>query len=63
MVRPSALAVLRLITSSNFVGCSTGRSPGLAPCRILATEVAARRGDTCPCSRLSDSIGEILYGG
>ena len=31
MVRPSALAVLRLMTSSNFVGCSTGRSPGLAP--------------------------------
>src|SRR5947209_14500373 len=25
--RPSALAVLRLMTSSNFVGCSTGRSP------------------------------------
>jgi len=33
--RPSALAVLRLITSSNFVGCSTGRSAGLAPLRIL----------------------------
>src|SRR5262249_11675655 len=31
--RPSALAVLRLITSSNFVGCSTGRSEGLAPFR------------------------------
>src|SRR5262249_52400412 len=30
---PSALAVLRLITSSNFVGCSTGRSEGLAPFR------------------------------
>jgi hypothetical protein len=30
MVRPSALAVLRLITNSNFAGCSTGRSPGLA---------------------------------
>jgi hypothetical protein len=26
IVKPSALAVLRLITSSNFVGCSTGRS-------------------------------------
>ena len=25
-VRPSAFAVLRSITSSNFVGCSTGRS-------------------------------------
>ena len=35
--RPSALAVLRLMTSSNFVGCSIGRSPGFAPARILAT--------------------------
>ena len=32
--RPSVLAVLRLITSSNLVGCMTGRSPGLAPLRI-----------------------------
>ncbi len=37
IVRPSALAVLRLMTSSNFVGCSTGRSPGFAPFRILST--------------------------
>ena len=41
--RPSALAVLRLITSSNFVGCSTGRSAGLAPFRILSTYAALRR--------------------
>jgi hypothetical protein len=37
MVRPSALAVLRLIARSNFDGCSTGSSPGLAPFRILST--------------------------
>ena len=37
IVRPSALAVLRLITRSNFVGCSTGKSPGLAPLTILST--------------------------
>src|SRR5690348_3362574 len=37
IVTPSALAVLRLITSSNLAGCSIGRSPGLAPFRILAT--------------------------
>jgi hypothetical protein len=37
IVRPRALAVLRLITSSNFVGCSMGRSPGFAPFRILST--------------------------
>jgi len=29
MVRPSVFAVLRLITSSNFVGCSTGKVGGL----------------------------------
>src|SRR5207244_3481197 len=35
MVRPSALAVFELITSSNFVGCKTGRSPGFAPFRTF----------------------------
>ena len=34
---PSALAVFRLMTNSNFVGCSTGKSAGLAPCSILST--------------------------
>src|SRR6266496_3168235 len=33
-VKPSALAVLRLITSSNLVGCNTGRSVGLTPFNI-----------------------------
>jgi hypothetical protein len=33
-VRSSALAVFTLITSSNLVGCSTGRSAGLAPLRM-----------------------------
>src|SRR5262249_40992964 len=36
-VRPSALAVLRLITSSKVVGCSTGRSLGLVPLRMRPT--------------------------
>src|SRR5262249_6671687 len=36
-VRPSVFAVLRLMTSSNFVGCITGRSAGLAPLRIRPT--------------------------
>src|SRR5215467_12888102 len=43
IVTPSALAVLRLIISSNLVGCSIGRSPGLAPLRILSTYRPARR--------------------
>src|ERR1700756_4688637 len=34
---PSALAVIRLMTRSNLVGCSTGMSPGFAPRRILST--------------------------
>ena len=42
---PSAFAVFMLITSSNFVGCSTGRSAGFAPLRILSTNVAALRLD------------------
>jgi Flp pilus assembly protein TadB len=34
---PSACAVIKLMTSSNFVGCSTGISPGFVPRRILST--------------------------
>jgi hypothetical protein len=36
-VMPTAIAVLRLMASSNFVGCSTGRSLGFAPFKILST--------------------------
>src|SRR6185312_16710734 len=43
IVRPICLDVLRLITSSNFIGCSMGRSAGLAPFKILSTYTAARR--------------------
>ncbi len=43
IANPNAFAVLRLITSSNLVGCSMGRSPGLAPRRILSTKAAALR--------------------
>ena len=37
IVSPRAWAVLRLMTSSNFIGCSTGRSAGLVPLRSLST--------------------------
>ena len=37
MSRPSALAVLRLMTRSNFVGCCTGRSAGFSPLRMRST--------------------------
>jgi Domain of unknown function (DUF892) len=41
IVRPISLAVFRLMTSSNRVGCSTGRSAGLPPLRIFATKLVA----------------------
>ena len=34
---PNVFAVLRLMTGSNFVGCFTGKSAGLAPLGILFT--------------------------
>ena len=37
IVRPICLAVFRLMTNSNLVGCSTGKSAGLNPLRILST--------------------------
>jgi len=40
---PSALAVFRFSVNSKLVGCSTGKSDGFAPLRILATNEAARR--------------------
>src|SRR5436190_10424072 len=42
MVRPNALAVLRLSTSSNLVGCSTGRSAGLASLRTTHDSTETR---------------------
>jgi hypothetical protein len=42
IVRPSLLAVFMLMTSSNFVGCSTGKSAGFAPLSILSTNTAER---------------------
>src|SRR5262249_38736684 len=41
--RPSALAVLRLITSSYLVGAWTGRSAGFSPVRMRSMYAAARR--------------------
>src|SRR5262249_55376963 len=41
--RPRALAVVRLMTRSNLVGCSTGMSAGFTPRSILSTWSAARR--------------------
>src|SRR5260221_7225475 len=43
MSRPSAFAVLRLITSSYLVGACTGRSAGFSPLRMRSAEPAACR--------------------
>ena len=42
IVMPSALAVLRFMIKSKCVGCSTGKSPGFSPLRILLICLAAR---------------------
>src|SRR5262249_22711515 len=42
-VRRSVLAVVRLITRSNLVGCSTGMPAGLVPQNILSMSSAPRR--------------------
>ena len=44
--RPSALAVLRLIASSNLVGACTGRSPGLVPLVVHTFVRQEFRGDS-----------------
>ena len=42
IVRPSAFAVLTLMTNSNLLGCSIGMSPAFAPLRILSAMTTAR---------------------
>src|SRR2546422_8999482 len=53
IVRPICLAALRLITNSNFVGCSTGRSAGLGPFQNFSTNVTAR---PCIFGKLSADV-------
>src|SRR6266511_3247631 len=48
IVRPMAFAVLRLIASSNLVGCSMGKSLGCLPCKILCTNLAPCRNAAGP---------------
>src|SRR5262249_22816940 len=43
ILRGRASAVVRLMTRSNLIGCSTGMSPGFAPRKILSTWSPARR--------------------
>src|SRR5262245_10105550 len=41
--RPSTFAVVKLMSRSNLVGCSTGMSPGFAPRRTLSTSSAGEQ--------------------
>jgi len=45
-VRQMAFAAFRLTMNSNFNGCSTGRSAGFLPFKILSTNIAARRSES-----------------
>ena len=54
---PSALAVFRLITSSNLVGCVTGRSAGFSPLRIRGTYCRVLQ--TRPAVRLAGTLSAI----
>ena len=40
IAKPRTLAAIRLTTSSNLVGCSTGRSAGFAPLENLVDNIA-----------------------
>src|SRR5262249_48542830 len=52
IVRRICFAAFRLITNSNFVGRSTGRSAGLAPLRILSMREGDRFGCAAPAAAL-----------
>src|SRR6516164_4245866 len=58
-VRPSALAVLRLTTSSNVVGCWTGRSAGLAPLRIFSDVDADLAMDRRKAGAIADQTASL----
>src|SRR4051812_25902611 len=46
--RPIAFAVLRLMASSNFVGCSMGMSFGCLPCKIFCISLVPWRNAAGP---------------
>jgi hypothetical protein len=63
IVSPSTLAVLRLMISAHGIGCSTGRSAGVALVRLLSTEVAARRknaGTLAPYAMSPPALAPVL---
>ena len=65
MVAPSAFAVLRSMTGSNFEGCSTASSAGLAPRTVLLFCEAVRDGQALPRhpAALAKRLLEVLVKG
>ena len=64
-VSPSAVAVLRFTTISNLVGSCTGRSPGFAPRRMRADDMAGAQHNVPVLYGLSDFSrdgGLLSYG-
>src|SRR5262245_35798620 len=62
---PSALAVLRLITISNLVGCSIGKSVGLAPARNsvdICGGALAKSGKTHPIGHEAPGLYKFAEG-
>jgi hypothetical protein len=59
MVSPSALAVLRLITSSTFVSSWTGRWAGFSPLRMRPEYTPTRRpAKRAPIGGIAEGIAE-----
>ena len=64
--KPNALAVARLSTSSNFVGCITGRSAGFSPLRVRPktssriTEFSQHEADGCEFQERKGAAVEIF---
>jgi hypothetical protein len=62
MVMPREFAVFKLMTSSNLVDCSTGRSAGLTPCSVgdfCCTELASSHGTSLPRNGLNYSSPKL----
>jgi hypothetical protein len=68
IVRPSAFAVFRLITSSTLVACTTGRSAGLLsfrtrPAYTPAYPTTGPTGQEHPCFQISSTFLGGMSGG
>src|SRR5690349_19475454 len=58
-MRPSAFAVFTLMTSSNLLGCCTGRSAGLAPLRKLSGVNSLEPIDVCQLWAIAEQTASL----